>query len=33
MRVLTAHPFYESDGTMWNVASATGPDSKGQFHR
>ena len=32
MRVLTAHPFYESDGTMWNIASATGLDSKGQFN-
>ena len=32
VRLITAHPLYESDGTMWNIASATGLDSKGQFN-
>ena len=31
VRLITAHPLYESDGTMWNIASATGLDSKGQL--
>ena len=26
VRLITAHPLYESDGTMWNIASATGLD-------
>ena len=30
VRLITAHPLYESDGTMWNIASATGLDSKGK---
>ena len=26
----TAHPMYDSDGTMWNIGVAAGPDQSGQ---
>ena len=27
---MTPHPLYDPDGTLWNIAIATGPDSKGE---
>ena len=26
---MTAHPMYESDGTLWNIGFAAGPDRHG----
>ena len=27
---MTPHPLYDPDGTLWNIAIATGPNSKGE---
>jgi hypothetical protein len=29
VKIVTPHPLYEPDGTMWNIAFATGPDREG----
>jgi len=29
IKLVTPHPLYEPDGTMWNIAFATGPDREG----
>ena len=29
--LLTPHPLYEADGTMWNIAIAAGPDTGGNL--
>jgi len=30
IKIMTPHPLYEPDGTMWNIAFATGPDREGK---
>merc|ERR1711892_491501 len=30
IKLMTPHPLYEPDGTMWNIAFATGPDREGR---
>ena len=30
IRLMTPHPLYDQDGTMWNVAMASGPDRNGK---
>ena len=30
IRLMTPHPMYDQDGTMWNVAVASGPDRNGK---
>merc|ERR1719320_884594 len=29
VKIVTPHPLYDPDGTMWNIAFATGPDREG----
>ena len=31
IRLMTPHPMYEEDGTMWNIAFAQGPDRNGKY--
>ena len=31
IKIMTPHPLYDSDGTMWNIAFANGPDREGKL--